>query len=614
MAINNPYVPGDPACYDLKWMVQEINAAKAVREQAEGSAAAAAASAEAAAASAERAGDWEADARLYAQNAETSANNAASSAEDAAGVVAPVTQALNTQGQQISVLEGRMDTFASLAEGSTTGDAELQDIRVAADGTTYPTAGDAVRGQVNKLQDEIEEVNGLVGIFTPEFTPITGSFISAQGSISQNALFDYSDPIPVEKGDKIILVARGYLTNVAMISTVNETGSNISVKVVSISSNTETYEYTATENGYIAISYRNAVTPQITIIRDKIEALNDRIDEVATTTQTTPNVNSGFIHRDGRIMEGANFRYSDPIRVENGILKFNARGYSNVVSLLCSCDENGEHRNNIINSSDNSTVAIAYAVAGVQYFIISSSAAVPIEYEIIKSAFPIPEAYTSPSLFNTFGVIGDSFASGALLYNNTHKDDYAHSWGQILARKLGTICTNYSRSGLTTRSWLTDTRGLPLLLNSPAEEIYYLVLGINDASSLGESYLGSLEDITSHSSMADYGDTFYGNYGRIIENIQQHAPHAKIVMFTMAHETTNAIPYNTAIIEIAKHYGIPYIVQTNDSFFTSQFFWDNLAQGHPRAVGYSGMAAAFERLLTDCLRNNTAYFFDAFCY
>ena len=101
---NNPYIPGDPACYDLKWMVQEINAAKAVREQAEGSAAAATASAEAAAASAERAGDWEADARLYAQNAETSAGNAAASAQDAGALVGPLNNRMTT-------IESRMDTF-----------------------------------------------------------------------------------------------------------------------------------------------------------------------------------------------------------------------------------------------------------------------------------------------------------------------------------------------------------------------------------------------------------------------------------------------------------------------------------------------------------------------
>ena len=61
------------------------------------------------------------------------------------GFVEAVNDQMVTQNNRIETLSQRMDTFASLTEGSTTGDAELMDIRVGADGVTYSTAGNAVR-------------------------------------------------------------------------------------------------------------------------------------------------------------------------------------------------------------------------------------------------------------------------------------------------------------------------------------------------------------------------------------------------------------------------------------------------------------------------------------
>ena len=90
----------------------------------------------------------------------TARNNAISSAiasevtnrNSAIATETSARQAADTTLQNnINVQKARIDQITNLPSGSTTGDAELQDIRIAYDGTTYSNAGTSVRTQVSNI-------------------------------------------------------------------------------------------------------------------------------------------------------------------------------------------------------------------------------------------------------------------------------------------------------------------------------------------------------------------------------------------------------------------------------------------------------------------------------
>ena len=144
---------------------------------------------------------------------------------DIQGDIATMRSDISTNTNQISneiaaregadtVINARIDSIASLAEGSTTGDAELMDIRVAYNGETYPSAGDAVRAQVSDVNDKFDAITertenlwplladkpfttSLVVpiVLTPETYTISVSGITsaASGTSSRIEFFDSTD-------------------------------------------------------------------------------------------------------------------------------------------------------------------------------------------------------------------------------------------------------------------------------------------------------------------------------------------------------------------------------------------------------------------------------------
>lgn len=65
--------------------------------------------------------------------------------------------------KELEIERKRIDNLSSLKEGSTTGDAELTDIRVDYQGHTHSTAGNAVRSQVRELNGDLVNINDTHG-------------------------------------------------------------------------------------------------------------------------------------------------------------------------------------------------------------------------------------------------------------------------------------------------------------------------------------------------------------------------------------------------------------------------------------------------------------------
>lgn len=115
---------------------------------------------------------------------------------------------------QIAALNSRMNTFTTLEEGSTTGDAELQDGRTDYTGKTWDNIGSHIRGVTSELSGEIVEIDNIV---TKENTKYISGWLQGviyNGNFNQSNLGISHDYISMKKGT-VITVPSGYTFHVA---------------------------------------------------------------------------------------------------------------------------------------------------------------------------------------------------------------------------------------------------------------------------------------------------------------------------------------------------------------------------------------------------------------
>lgn len=228
---------------------------------------------------------------------------------------------------------------------------------------------------------------------------------------------------------------------------------------------------------------------------------------------------------------------------------------------------------------------------------------------------PSDEPLVDISMFSNIAVCGDSYTTGALFSDSTtvQGDFESVSWGKDLERISGVNVSVCASGGADVKLYQERLNCLPKILAEDPKELYFICLGINDSSSYVDKR-GTIEDVKENYN--DNPDTFYGNYGKIIAQIKEHAPKAKIILCKTwlvpckQSSWANIYQYSsTAIEELANHFGIQYIETKDDVFFTSDFFIDSHVN-HPIEATYSGMAKRVKYLIEKNIQENYLYYRD----
>lgn len=507
---------------------------------------------------------------------------------------------INSIQTQQTTLSNRMDTFTSLSEGSTTGDAELKDIRVGANGVTYNNAGDAVRGQYSQLKEDIDNLyngkvallkyglnsNGTINKVLPYFAHTNYKYTSVDTEISICGINE-NNPLVVytrKKNTDYLSELIKFTTDSTFIVPAN----NYYVYVVE-----GTSEHDANN---------------VETLFEKINILNPTLKGKIFLDKNNFTVNNSGILLNGNV-GNYNGWLSTPFIELNGIKTLSnikLCGYKGIVSPLAF------YNNNQFISSINENDGY-YQLAkdvypdktfdGNEYIIEIPKLEVPEGATQIRCSFlanildtSIPHIYTYSELFNDlsnciytddsifaklirtssviydklknkkWAVLGDSRSASGYLTKTKYFD--------FISKQVGGMnLENFAVSG-SRMNYQADTASDQPSLDCDIISVY---CGVNDWGQADPTPLGTFsDDITS--------DTFYAKVKKICKNLLTKYPKALIVFitsqcqvgfsdFSVSGKNANSLgftidDYNNAIKECCSYYSIKVYDDANEGGYT----------------------------------------------
>lgn len=523
-----------------------------------------------------------------------------------------------TNASNIATQTARIDQITNLPSGSTSGDAELMDIRVGADGITYTSAGAAVRANDSALKNAIQDSFEVYPSLRPT---LSAGYINANdNTIVASGNFGITAPIAVKKGQIIKLTATGYGTAVGMIATCNANNTSRTTKVRSIDNNEHTYTYTVEEDGFVVCSVKTLYDTKYALsiiidyygLFDDVAVYGDILQIVSAGTIDKPierNISGAYVFADGTVQQSATMFISQSIDLYPGqTLTFNGRGYNQAVAMISKYNFASNAYTPLVLSIDSTVRSYSYTAlekttvrcsavyyASGQNVPYSATITTPDTDSIRIKALEnkvndiSSEIIQYPQLFDNILCIGDSLTVG---YNGSGNTPLVKNYPHFLEKLTDANTTLKAHGSWTAKQiWDGEISTATDLANYDCAIIF---LGTN----------GGLTDTVSTDCKADYtqnADTNTGCYGKIIGKIKATAPNCKIFCVAGVNDyVRRASTMNPAVRALAEFYSVGLIdvencIMSDSGSATSaeRYLYRPIDGIHYNALGYMTLANLF---------------------
>ena len=499
--------------------------------------------------------------------------------------------AINTQNQTINSLSSRVSELSTLTQGSTTGDAELIDIRTAYNGVVYSNAGNAVRAQTGHNNDLI---NGLMSGVLNNTESLTVDKLSVDNNYTMNKYSYHQDLNATASSAYITYIHDTAATEATLIGKIIVKTDMHTMKIHTRVSGTNYFFYTLTNLKAGDVIYLNKTIT--------IPTSNESTIRLLITVQNTT--------------AARDFDLINPIFLQNGVEK------------------------------DKGTIGYENASAGTVTNTNKTFKALATK-EYVQNAISGGTIFSSMNL----GCAGDSitteqngatnwptYVNSDLVFNNKHNvavGSSTYQYKKVTYNNVEYTPQNYGDvgfAGYSTASVPTSATEAQKMANNcaknhveqfiaevsagtyPAPDIFIFAYGTNDNTNLG-----SVEDAFSDTLANINKYTLAGGMRYAVEKISTAYPNCQIFILNILQSAyegyqsrPNQIAKNNIIKGIADYFSIPVFNQYSECGITrlyehagttGRYLSDGL---HPSTAGKKKQAEYVVRCLKDKTTNTIA--------